>query len=217
MTTKLSIASLTLAAMFLCAAPAGANPLGPSSGFLPSYAGPQNGDFNIASGDAFLHGSTFEFDATFSAAIGTTAGVFYVWGIDRGANLPLFGANRPGVLFDAVVISAPSLNTSFVLDLLTNTLTPLTGSQVSVSGDTLKLLVPDSLLPSTGFASPGDYLVNLWTRDGLNPADFTQIAEFAPSNSDVGVTVPEPVTLSIFGAGLAGAVAMRRRKRKPDA
>ena len=27
-------------------------------------------------------------------------------------------------------------------------------------------------------------------------------------------TVPEPLTLSIFGAGLAGAVALRRRKRK---
>ena len=26
--------------------------------------------------------------------------------------------------------------------------------------------------------------------------------------------VPEPVTLSLFGAGLAGAVAMRRRKKK---
>ena len=217
MTTKLSLASLSLAAMFLYAAPAGANPLAPSSGFIPSYAGPQNGDFEITSGDAFLHGSTFEFDATFGAAIGTTAGVFYVWGIDRGANVAPFGANRPDVLFDAVVISAPSLNENFVLDLLTNQLTLLTASQVSVSGDMLKLLVPDSLLPSTGFASPGDYLVSLWSRDGLNPADFTQIAEFAPSHGDAGVTVPEPVTLSLFGAGLVGVVAMRRRKRKPGA
>ena len=47
--------------------------------------------------------------------------------------------------------------------------------------------------------------------------------EIAPDNTDDGVgsflvrktSVPEPVTLSVFGAGLAGAVAMRRRKKKP--
>ncbi len=32
------------------------------------------------------------------------------------------------------------------------------------------------------------------------------------AESDVAVTVPEPFTLSLFGAGLAGAAAMRRRK-----
>lgn len=33
-------------------------------------------------------------------------------------------------------------------------------------------------------------------------------------HSDADVTTPEPLTLSIFGAGLAGAAALRRRKRK---
>ncbi|HKU54590.1 MAG TPA: PEP-CTERM sorting domain-containing protein, partial [Rhizomicrobium sp.] len=33
-------------------------------------------------------------------------------------------------------------------------------------------------------------------------------------NVDLTKRVPEPVTLSIFGAGLAGAAALRRRKVK---
>lgn len=213
MTSKLPLASSVLAMLIYGITPSGATPLGPSSGFLATYSGPQNGDLDIASGDAILRGGNFEFDATLNAPIGTTNGVFYVWGIDRGTGLAPFGAFRPGVLFNSVVISAPSLNTNFVLDLLTSQMTALVGSQVDVSGDTLKLFVPTSLLPSEGFSADG-YLVNLWTRDGLDTADLTQIAEFAPSNSDVGVTVPEPVTLSLFGAGLSAAIAMRRRRKK---
>lgn len=36
------------------------------------------------------------------------------------------------------------------------------------------------------------------------------IIDFVPTST----AVPEPLTLSLFGAGLAGAVAMRRRKKK---
>jgi len=213
MRLNLHFASFALAALFLGAVPADATPLGPSSGFLASYTGPQNGDLDIASGEAFLNGSNFIFDATFNAAIGTTPGVFYVWGVDRGLNIAPFGSFRSGVLFDAVVIAAPSLNQAFVVDVTTMALTPLPASDVNVSGDMLSITVPTSFLPSEGFAL-SDYLVNLWTRDGLNPADNTQIAEFAPSNSDVRVTVPEPVTIALLGAGFAGAIVLRRRKKK---
>lgn len=194
-----------------------ADPIGSGSGFLPSYAGPQNGDLDITGGEAFLDGSNFVFDATFNANVGSTAGVFYVWGVDRGLNIAPFGAFRPGVLFDAVVISAPSLGQNFVVDLIANTMTPLPLGDVFVSGNTLSLTVPVSLLPTLGFA-PRDYLVNLWTRFGLDPSDNTQIAEFAPSDSDVPVTpAPEPATLMLMGAGLLGLVGMRRKQatKKP--
>jgi len=39
--------------------PLSAGPLGPSSGFLPTYAGPQNGDLNVTSAEAILHQGTF--------------------------------------------------------------------------------------------------------------------------------------------------------------
>ena len=34
-------------------------------------------------------------------------------------------------------------------------------------------------------------------------------------DTSAATAVPEPFTLSLFGAGFAGAVAMRRRKKKP--
>jgi len=208
---KLTLSVLGTLAL-LWATPLSAGPLGPSSGFLATYAGPQNGDLNVTSAEAILHQGTFEFDATFSDPIGTTPGVFYVWGIDRGTDIAPFGAFRPGVLFDAVVISEPSTNTNFVLDLLTMQPTFLTGSQVQINGDSLKLTVPTSLLPSEGFAFK-DYLVDLWPRLGLNPADNTQIAEFIPSENSGHLTVPEASSVSLVGAGLVlGALFMRRRK-----
>ena len=48
--------------------------------------------------------------------------------------------------------------------------------------------------------------------DPLTPFGFAfDITQFKLANS---TAVPEPITLSLFGAGLAGAVATRRRKKK---
>jgi hypothetical protein len=83
------------------------------------------------------------------------------------------------------------------------------------NGATLEWTVSEDLGPNftdLAFgAAPVDQLKFLndgsggqwWLVDNIN---------FGPSSA-----VPEPITLSLFGAGLAGAAAMRRRKKKVQA
>ncbi len=74
-------------------------------------------------------------------------------------------------------------------------------------------VVPLSFLQSKGLA-PADYQVNLWPRTGL--ADNTQIADFAPDDSVVGVTTPEPATAFIFLGGIFLLGLSRRLVRIPS-
>ena len=95
-----------------------------------------------------------------------------------------------------------------------------------------------------GFGGPGGYFTDSAYNFGADPAfaNFAHSSSsatidffiFGPGNQDLNdeswamdnltvsvttigrevVKVPEPFTLSVFGAGLAGAIAMRRRKKK---
>jgi hypothetical protein len=58
-------------------------------------------------------------------------------------------------------------------------------ASVSISGPTISVELPRSLLPSQGLDF-ADYGYNLWPRfapDGVDPADNTQISDFAPDAS----------------------------------
>src|SRR3954470_14745205 len=91
------LASGGLAALRLCS-PAEAAYIDPTGDFLSSYTGPHNGDLDVVNFDAQFDGTTFTFSSTSNAAIGTTPGGIFVWGVDRGAHTAGFGAFRPGVL-----------------------------------------------------------------------------------------------------------------------
>jgi hypothetical protein len=65
--------------------------------------------------------------------------------------------------------------------------------------------------------SPGDYSVAFnFVPDGPPAADVIVDRVYIDTTDVPGtpIGVPEPVTLSIFGAGLAGVAALRRRRKK---
>ena len=178
--------------------------------FLPTYVGPQNGDMDVRSVQVFFDGTAFRFTSTHGGAIGTTAGSFFVWGMNRGQGTARFAAIAPGVLFDWVLSITPGGATT-VRDLLTNVSTTIDPSAVTILGSTISALIPASLLPSTGFAM-SDYTANLWPR--VPGAGTTGISDFAPDNSNIRVTVtPEPASVLLFGLGSMGVLAIARRRR----
>jgi hypothetical protein len=78
----------------------------------------------------------------------------------------------------------------------------------------------------------GDLLFTLYRPGSLDTADFTAFSADLSNNINSGTTgaqgwsegidppstqVPEPLTLSLFAAGLAGLAGMRRRKSFPGA
>lgn len=207
------------AAALVAAAPAHAALIDPTGDFLDIYVGPQNGDLDVTAVDAVLTGSgTVTLTGTHAAAIGTTAGAAYVWGIDRGAVTEPFPDLDPptgeGVFFDSVVVLLPD-GTGFFLDLTVpggpQFLSP---AAIDINGGTIRVTLTDTLLVSRGFEF-ADYRYNLWPRfapGGVNPADNTQVSDFAPDADTFAARVPEPAGIGLLGLGLLG-LARRRRRR----
>ena len=172
--------------------------------FLNSFVGTQSDELDITSFTVNFDqaNAAFDFGATFVGAINTSQTNFYIIGVDTGAGaLRPFGAIGEGnVVFDQAI----AIRSSGVTTLGVNTLS------ANISGNTLSLVVPTALLPSTGFA-PQDFAFSFWSRNGLG--NNNQNADFAPDNATV--TVPEPAAwaLMICGAGMAGAALRSGRRR----
>ena len=224
---SLAVAAAGSAATALAAPlPALAAIIDPLGDFLSVYTGPRSGDLDVTAVDAVLSGPNgVVLVGTHAAPIGTTPGAAYVWGIDRGAGIEPFPTLDPptgqGVTFDAVAVLFPN-GTGFVLDLvLGGAPQALDPSGIAISGATIGVGLSRSLLPSQGLAF-ADYRYNLWPRfapGGVDPADNTQISDFAPDASTfvARVAVPEPAGLALLATGmvvLAAAAATTGRRRR---
>ena len=155
----------------------------PTGDFIPSFDGIKGADLDAKTMEVSYDGTTFDFNATVVGTVGTTAGSVYVWGVNRGAGTARFGSIATGVLFDFVVIVRPG-GISSVRDFTLGTASDLPSSAVTITGSTIDVKVPASLLPPQGYA-PAQFTSNFWPRTGL--VSNNQIADFAPDNSNAPV------------------------------
>lgn len=179
----------------------------PTGDFLASFTGPHEADLDVTSFTVDFNtvSSDFMLSATLAGPIDPSKAGLYVIGVNTGTGTirPFASIGEPNVIFNQAILiqktGAAMLGAS-----------PLTAT---IAGDTFSLVVPLTLLPTTGFA-PGRYGFDLWPRDGA--PGLGSISDFAPQNSTLAA-VPEVSTwaLMLTGSAIVGGV-MRRRRRTPE-
>jgi hypothetical protein len=159
--------------------------------FYEDYVGPRLAQLDVvkASGTLLRNGS-FRFLGVNQGAINPNVPATYVIGVDRSGNLPVGPfPDRPNIRFDATVVIkiAPGQSpTVTVNDLAKKTSTTLDSSALQISHKQVQVVIPGSLLPSTGRA-PSQYRYAFWPEDGQ--AGSTHIASFAPEFHSIPVGV----------------------------
>ena len=201
---------------------------GVAAPFLPTYTGPVNEALDLNSIGVAFDGANFILSSTSNALISTApSGALFVWGVNRGAGTARFNTSPPtatnpdigsNVLFDSVFVINP-FGTS-VVNLFNGPATAVPAGDITVSGNTITAVLPDSFLPSDGFA-PSAYTFDLWPRVGAGQND--QIAQFfgtsnATNPVNVGATsVPEPRSWAIMAAALGMLALFAFRPRSAPA
>jgi hypothetical protein len=182
----------------------------PVGDFAGGYIGPHQADLDVTSFSVSYDSGTSSFllQSTMAGAIDPTLPGFYAIGVNTGTGPNSFASiGLGGVRFNQV-IAVQKAGTAIVSG------NSLPAGSISIVGDLLSVVVPLSLLPSTGF-TPDFYGFNIWPRSGAGGTEV--ISDFAPDNATVSSSVPEPATWSmmLLGFGALGATLRHRRVLKP--
>lgn len=174
--------------------------------FLPKFIGPQSGDLDVTSFSVDYDSVTaiFRLSASLAANIDPTIAGFYVIGANTGTGpiAPFSDLGQGNVIFNQAIVIRKDGTGSIGQ-------TTLDPNSISITGKTFTALVPLALLPSTGFA-PKDYGFNLWPRVGQG--NNNQISDFAPENTTLAASVPEPASWALLLLGFGALGAMMRRR-----
>lgn len=122
-------------------------------------------------------------------------------------------------------VSGPSCGGDTLLTLATGALSSVGLNSVDINAGGIPAANVD--VTAVAGANAGSFFVNPTLGNFLFETAFTNTPGVVSRNGNiltinggggnVDLTIPEPLTLSIFGAGLAGAAALRRRKAKKAA
>ena len=179
----------------------------PTGDFLPSYTGTHQADLDVTSLSVSFNSMTSSFliQSTMAGTINSALPGFYVIGVNTGTGvIAPFGSIGAGNVRFNQAITVQKDGTAKV------GATSLAAGSVTIGGNALSLIVPLSLLPSTGWDAE-HYAFNIWPRSGT-VGGLATISDFAPNNSDLSAA-PEPAAwaMMVSGFGLTGT-AMRRRR-----
>ena len=177
----------------------------PTNDFVGTFTGTHDPSLDVVSFSVTYNGSAFHLSALENGPIAAFPTGLFVIGINRGLGASSFASiGHAGVTFDSIV----TLSSAGVLG---GNVLNLASVVANISGAGFTIDLPITSVPSLNGALASQYGFNLWPRD-ISQAGTAAIADFAPDNSDL--TIPEPLSLSMFGAGLLGLVLVRGRKLK---
>jgi hypothetical protein len=175
--------------------------------YLATYTGPHQADLDVTSLSVSFNNATDNFliQSTMAGTINPASAGFYVIGVNTGTGLfaPFGSIGAGNVRFNQAITVQKDGSAKIGA-------TSLAPGSVMIGGNALSLIVPLSLLPSTGWDA-GHYAFNIWPRSGT-VGGLATISDFAPNNSDLSAA-PEPAAwaMMVSGFGLIGTALRGRR------